>query len=194
MKRKIVGRVLASAMVVSAAGVVVSPGAWATKGIHNFGGYSAPMTASASADITVPASSSISCSSARAAIVDMWVGLTRGQFAANAGLNVQCIHGTPITFVSGAAGTASFRFPVSGGDVIAISASETSTVTSVSADDTTTSVNETANSVGATPTPTIVQFGANSTSKVIPNFGPVTFSSVTVDGAPITRRSSPCAN
>jgi hypothetical protein len=183
MNRRIACRVGAMAMVVLATGVVASPGAWATKGIHNFGGYSAPVVGAASADITVPATSSISCSSSKSTIVDMWVALTRGQFVANAGLNVQCVHGTPITFVSGAAGTASFRFPVSGGDVIAISTLESATATSVTANDTTTNVNETANSFGATTTPpTIVQFGATSTSKMLPNFGPVTFSSVTVDG------------
>jgi hypothetical protein len=37
--------------------------------------------------------------------------------------------------------------------------------------------------VGATTKPVLVQFGAISTSKTIPNFGPVTYSSVTVDGA-----------
>jgi hypothetical protein len=185
MNKKIASRVVAIAVVVSATGVLVSPTAWATKGIHNFGGYSAPVVGAASADITVPAASSISCSSAKTSLVEMWVALTRGAFVANAGLNVQCIHGTPITNVTGAAGTASFRFPVNGGDVISISTSETATSTSVTASDTTTGVNETANSLGSSLAPTVVQFGAISTSKTLPNFGPITYSSVTVDGAQI---------
>ncbi len=143
------------------------------------------MVGAASADIAVPAANSISCSSAKTSLVDLWVALTKGQYAANAGLNVECIRGTPITFVSGSAGTASFRFPVSGGDVISISTSETATSTSVTASNKTTNVNESASSLGASTGPTLVQFGAISTAKTIPNFGPVTYSSVTVDGAPL---------
>ena len=183
MKRQIMCRVVAAAVVVSAMGLLASPAAWATSGIHNFGGYSAAVTASASADITVPATSSLSCSSAQGVTVDLWVALTRGEYASNAGLNVQCIHGTPILFVSGAAGTLSFRFPVSGGDVISISVTESGAATTVTADDTTSTVSDSANFVGATtPLPSIVQFGAVSTSKAIPHFGPVTYSSVTADG------------
>ncbi len=179
-------RVVAIAMVISAGGVVTSPGAWATLGIHNFGGYSAPVVGTASADITVPAASSLSCSSPKSTTVDIWVALTRGAFVANAGLDIQCVKGAPITYVSAAAGTATFRFPVYGGDVISISTSETAQGTSVTATDTTTSVNATANSVGSPTTPTIVQFGATSTSTSVPNFGPVTYSSVTVDGAQLS--------
>ncbi|MGH9017514.1 MAG: hypothetical protein ACRDY1_07175 [Acidimicrobiales bacterium] len=178
-------RVLVAAVIVSAPAIVAGSPAWATKGIHNFGGYSAPVVGSASADITVPAGSSLSCASATSVTVDIWVALTQAQYAANAGLNVQCVRGTPITCVSGAAGTASFRFPVAGGDVISISTSETSTSTTVTATDTTTTVSETATSVGASTGPVLVQFGAISTSKRIPNFGPVTYSSVTVDANPV---------
>jgi len=194
MKKKIVCRLLATAVVVSAAGVLAGPTAWATRGIHNFGGYSAPVVANASADITVPAASSISCSAPAASTVDLWVGLTRGQLAANAGVNIQCVHGSPIMFVSGSAGTASFRFPVFGGDVIAVSTSETASGTMATAQDTTTTVNATANSVGATVLPTIVQFGAVSTSKTIPNLGPVTYSSVTVDGTQLSSSAATARN
>jgi len=61
MTRRIMYRVFAAAMVVSATGAVVGPSAWATTGIHNFGGYAAPVVASASATITVPAANTISC-------------------------------------------------------------------------------------------------------------------------------------
>jgi hypothetical protein len=182
MKRTIVCRVVITAMVVSATGILAGSPAWASKGIHNFGGYSAVVVGSASADITAPAAGSTSCSSAKSSQVDVWVALTRGQFVANAGVNIQCIHGIAVTFVSGAAGTASFRFPVNGGDAISITTSETATATSVRASDTTTNVNETANSLGSSTAPSLVQFGAISTSKSLPNFGPMTFSSVTVDG------------
>lgn len=188
-------RVVAAAVVASAAGALVGPSAFATTGIHNFGGYAAPVVASASATITVPAASTITCSSPRATTVDMWVAITRGQYAANAGLNVQCIKGTPILFVSGAAGTVFFRFPVTGGDVISVSVSESPTATTANAVDTTSSEGDTANSVGTTTTnATVVQFGATSTSKSLPNFGPVTYSSVTVDGAPLAASSATVRN
>ncbi len=195
MKRLIMGRIVAAVMVVSAGGALVGQSAWATTGIHNFGGYAAPVTASASATITVPAADTVSCSSPRAATVDIWVGLTRGQYAANAGLNVQCLRGTPLLYVSGAAGTLSFRFPVAGGDVIEVTTSESASGTTVTAADTTTSVSDTANSVGTTTTNAmVVQFGATSTSKPIPNFGPVTLSSVTVDGSPLAGSSATARN
>lgn len=188
-------RVVAATMVVSAGGALVGPSASATTGIHNFGGYAAPVVASASATITVPAANTVSCSSPRASTVDMWVSLTRGQYAANAGLNVQCLRGTPLLYVSGGAGTLSFRFPVSGGDVISVMTSESATGTTVTAVDTTTTVSDTANSVGTTTiNPTVVQFGATSTSKALPNFGPVTYSSVTVDGAPLAASSATARN
>jgi hypothetical protein len=185
MKRKIMCRVVVAAMVVSATGALASPSAWATKGIHNFGGYSAPVIATASADITVPATDTISCSSAKSAIVDTWVALTRGQYAANAGLVVKCAVGSELTYIAGAAGTLSFRFPVNGGDVISIAVSETATATTVTAVDTTTSVSDSANFIGATILPTIVQFGATSTTKTFPSFGSEVFSSAEVDGAPL---------
>jgi len=125
----------------------------------------------------------------------MWVGLTRGQYAANAGLNVQCLRGTPLLYVSGAAGTLSFRFPVAGGDVITVTASESAAGTTVTADDTTSTVSDTANNVGTTTTNAmVVQFGATSTSKSLPNFGPVTYSSVTVDGATLAAAGATLRN
>jgi len=190
MSRRLTGRFVVVAVVVSATAVVTSPGAWATKGIHNFGGYSAPVTASASADITVPSASSVSCSSAKSAIVDTWVALTRGQYAANAGLVIKCAVGSPLIYVAGAAGTLSFRFPVNGGDVISIAVSETPTATTVNAVDTTDGVSDAANFIGATTAPTIVQFGATSTTKSFPTFGPETFSSIVVDGTTLSSSSA----
>ena len=188
-------RVVAAAMVVSAVGTVVGPSAWATTGIHNFGGYSAPMVASASATITVPAANTISCSSPKASTIDLWVALTRGQYAANAGLNVQCLRGSPLLYVSGGAGTLSFRFPSSAETSSSISTSESATATTVTAEDMTTTVSDTANFVGTTTTnPTLVQFGGISTSKTIPNFGPVAYSSVTVDGVQLAASSATARN
>jgi hypothetical protein len=188
MREKIACRVVAGAVVVAATALLATPAAWA--GTTNFGGYVASVVASASADVTVPATNTLSCSNPNPSLVDMWVALTKGQYAANGGVNVQCIHGTPIVYVSGSAGTASFRFPVNGGDVIAVSVSETSKGTTVTAADTTSAVNETANSVGASTLPTLVQFGATSVSKILPHFGPVTYSSVTVDGAQLQPSSA----
>jgi len=186
MNRRILGWAVVAALALTAVGAVVSPSAWASKGIHNFGGYSAPVVAAASATITVPAANTISCSSPKAATIDMWVALTRGQYAANAGFNVQCVHGSPIMFLSGAAGTLSFRFPVFAGDVISVTVSESAAATIVTAQDMTTTVSDSANSLGTTATtPTVVQFGATAISKTLPVFGPVTYSSITVDGAPI---------
>jgi hypothetical protein len=190
MKRKIMCRVVATAMVVSATGVLASP-AWASKGIHNFGGYAAPVVATVSGTITVPAADSISCASTKAINVDLWVALTRGQYAANAGLVVKCTGGSPLTYISGDAGTVSFRFPVSAGDVVNVTTSESASGTSVTADDTTSTVNDTANYVGVTaPTAMIAQIGATSTSKSIPNFGPTTFSNIMVDGTQLAASSA----
>jgi hypothetical protein len=189
--RRIMCRFVATAMVVSATAVLTGPAAFATKGIHNFGGYAAPVVANASATITVPAANSISCSSTKAINVDMWVALTRGQYAANAGLVVKCTGGSALTYISGDAGTVSFRFPVSPGDVVDVSVSESASGTTVSATDTNSTVSDTASYVGVTtPTTMIVQFGATSTSKAIPNFGPVTYNAMTVDGAPIVASSA----
>jgi hypothetical protein len=190
MKGKMLGRVVSVVVVVAATGLLASPPAWATTGIHNFGGYSAPVIANASADITVPAAGSMSCSSTTTAMVDSWVALTRGQYASNAGIGVKCSRGSSTAFVLGAAGTLSFRFPVNGGDVISVSVSETATATTVTAVDTTTSVSDAAVSVGATILPTIVQFGATSTTRTLPVFGPETYTNVTVDGTQLAPSSA----
>jgi hypothetical protein len=178
-------------MVVSAMAVLTGPAAFATKGIHNFGGYAAPVVASASATITVPSATSISCASTKQINVDMWVALTRGQYAANAGLMVKCTAGSALTFISGDAGTVSFRFPVNAGDIVDLSVSESASGTTATATDTTSTVSDTANYVGVTtPTAMVVQFGATSTTKAIPNFGPVTYNAVTVDGSQIVPSSA----
>jgi hypothetical protein len=175
-----VGRVVVTGVIFVTMALAMSPDAWAKT--TTFGGYVATATASASADITVPAASSITCSSTQASMIEFEVALLKGEYPAQAGLVIDCVKGSPITYVIGSVGTASVRFTVNGGDVIAISVSETGTATTLTADDTTTTVNETANFTGATTTPTGVQFGATSTAKTLPRNGPVTFSSVDVDG------------
>ena len=180
MKRHILGKVLAVVVVVSSMGLVASPDAWA--GTTNFAGYTTAVVGAASANVTVPPADSVSCSSSQAGAMEFWVALLKGQYVAQAGVYVQCVKGSPLTYVAGTAGTASFRFPVNGGDVVALSVSETATATAVTADDTTSTVNEISNFLGATTTPTVVDFGAYSISKKLPIFGPVTYSSAQVDG------------
>jgi hypothetical protein len=183
MKRHILGRVLATVVVVSAVALMAGPDAWA--GTSNFAGYTTAVVGAASADVTVPAANSLSCSSSQAGEMEFWVALLKGQYAAEAGVYVQCVKGSPLTYVAGTAGTASFRFPVNGGDAVTLSVSETATATAVTADDTTSTVNEISNFLGATTTPTVVDFGAYSISKKLPIFGPVTYSSAQVDGVPL---------
>jgi hypothetical protein len=183
MKKKIMGRVVVTATVILTMVLLAGPDAWANTTV--FGGYVAPATASASGDLTVPASSSITCRSTMAASVKFSLGLSKGQYPISAGFVVQCIKGSPIIYVAASAGTASFRFAANGGDVIAVSMSETASATTVTATDTTTTVNETANFTGATSAPSDAVIGASTTTKSLPLCGPVTFSSLQVDGSPL---------
>jgi hypothetical protein len=182
--RRATASVVVIVVVLLAAEVMTSAPAWAKD--SNFGGYSAPVTGSVAADIALPAASTFSCTTPKTVTVDLWASLTRGQYVANAGVNVECVKGVPVTFVSGAAGTGSFRFSVAPGDIVSVSMSETPTGTTVNATDTTSGVNATLNYLGTSTGPTIAQFGATSTSKVLPHFGAVTYSSCTVDGNPLT--------
>jgi hypothetical protein len=176
--------VVVTIVVLFAAEVITSAPAWAKD--SNFGGYAAPVVGSVSADITLPAASTFSCTSPSTDSVDVWASLTRGEYPANAGVIVECVKGAPVTFVAGAAGTGSFRFSVAPGDVVSVSMSETTSGTKVSAIDTTSGVNATLSYLGTSTGPTVAQFGATSTSKVLPHFGTVTYSSCTVDGSPLT--------
>jgi hypothetical protein len=182
MKPTTLGKVVAAALVVASTGVLASPTAWGVQANPNFAGYQESVVANASADITVPATSALGCPTVKELIVTSWVALLKGQYAAYTGLVVKCINGSPIMYVSGVAGTVSFHFPVNGGDVVSLSASETATATTVTAEDTNTTANAAISFAGGTPTPTVVDIGAFSTSTKIPEFGSLTFSSVEVDG------------
>jgi hypothetical protein len=176
--------VVLTVLVVAAAELLTTTPAWAKD--SNFGGYAAPVVATVSADITVPASSSLDCTTPSFAGVDLWVALTRGEYPANGGVNIDCEKGQPIAFASGAAGAGTFRFPVNGGDVISVSASETASQTTVTTTDTTTGVTDTLTYLGASTGPTVAQFGATTTTKTLPIFGDVTYSSCMVDGSTLT--------
>lgn len=161
----------------------------------SFGGYTAAPSGvnTVSGDMTVP---SVTCTSAvvhQGLVAEIKIG---GSLTlAEALIDTNCVKGSAVYFVSGAAGLVTFRLPASPGDVIAVTATESPTAgTSVTATDTTSGLSDTAGSPGAIAKN--VQIGTTfyPQATLIPTFTSVSFTSVNVDGAPLSAASPVSSN
>jgi hypothetical protein len=150
--------------------------------IHLFGGYIANPSGvdSVSGDVTVP---TITCTSPKPQDLNANIGLMGSSTEAQGGVLSQCLHGSPLYTASGTAGLVTFHMPVNPGDVVAVTANQSTRGTTVTETDLTTSLSASAQAPGAVPTRAQLGNFFNRRSVSIPTFSTEGFSNAMVDGA-----------
>jgi hypothetical protein len=168
-----------------ALGTLAAPAAAASRAapfIHLFGGYIANPAGvdSVSGDVTVPA---ITCTTPKPQELNAIVGLMGANTEAQAGVDSECLHGSPLYSAGGTAGLVTFHIPVSAGDTVAITAQQTSSGTTVTETDLNSSLSATAKAPGAVPTRAELGNFFNRRTVSIPTFGTEGFTDAMVDGS-----------
>ncbi len=153
--------------------------------------------ASVSTTLVVPAATCSSASSGLNSGVTIWDSPSPpvssvAQSPAGAELQIQCLKGSLIEFVSASAGLASFRFPVNAGDSVNLSASQSGGTATASATDTTTATTESASSA-ASGTPALEVLGATNGGTTLPVIigGSIGFSAASFDGTTLSDAAVP---
>jgi hypothetical protein len=148
----------------------------------SFGGYFATPSglSSVSADFTVPA---VTCSTVKPQDLVTVVLIGGNGVNTQAGANSDCQRGSPIYSAGGGAGLVTFHLPVSPGDLISVTASQTASGASVTETDMTTSLTATASAPGATATKAEIGNVFNRESVSIPTFSSESFSASMIDGS-----------
>jgi hypothetical protein len=149
-----------------------------------FGGYYASPAGvtTVSGEFVVP---TVTCSTVKPQDLVSLVEITGGGLSTQAGANSACQRGSPIYSAGGAAGLVTFHLPVSPGDLISVTATQTASGATVSETDTTTSLTATASAPGATATRVEVGNLFNREDVSIPSFSTESFSAAMTDGVAI---------
>ena len=156
--------------------------------------------ASDATTVTVPTATCPDASAGLAGGVTIWDSTeppvsSVGQAPASAVLQVQCVKGSIVYYVSATVGLAQFRFPVEPGDSVNLSVGQTDGVVTAAATDTTSSTTESASAPVASPggVPLDEVLGVTSGATELPTVtgGQIDFSGTSVDGSTLSDAAVP---
>jgi Tfp pilus assembly protein PilW len=133
-----------------------------------------------SGDFVVP---TVTCTTVKPQDLVSIVEISGGGLSTQAGANAGCQKGSPIYTAGGAAGLVTFHLPVSPGDVISVTATQSASGASVTETDTNSSLTATVSAPGAIATRVEVGNLFNREDVSIPTFSTESFSGAMVDGA-----------